>query len=102
MSIRVTRKSNLKVSPVRKHIGSVMWEFTMAVEVPSNSWSLWGLVGEVQRLYFQMNFRLTKQCKDPESIRVQRYVESGKIGEDKFMYMESVGMEIVDMPRWNS
>ena len=102
VSIRVMRRSSLKVSPVGKHIGSMTWELMMAVEVPSKSRSLWGLVGEVQRLYFQTNFGLMKQCEDPESIRVRRYVELGNIGEDKFMYRELVGAEIVDMPRWNS
>src|ERR1700730_7304460 len=101
-SIRVTRKSSLKVSPVGKHIGSEIREFMMAVEVPSKSRSLWGLVREVRRLYFQMNFGLMKQCEDPESIRVRRYAESGKIGKDKFMYRESAGAEIVDAPRRNS
>ena len=70
-SIGVMRKSSLKVSPVGKCIRSMMQEFTMAIEVPLNSQSLWGLVGEVLRLFFQMNFRLIKQCEDPESIRVQ-------------------------------
>ena len=74
----------------------------MAIEVPSKSRSLWGLVGEVQRLYFWMNFGLMKQCEDPKSIRVQRYAESGNIGKDKFMYRESAGAEIADVPRWNS
>ena len=101
-SIGVTRKSSLKVSPVGKHIGSEIREFTMAVEVPLKSWSLWGLVGEVQRLYFQTNFGLIKQCEDPKSIRVKIYVELGKIDEDKSMYRELVGTEIADAPRRNT
>ena len=96
------RKSSLKVSPVGKHIRSEIWEFTMAIEVPSKSQSLWGLVRKVQRLYFQTNFGLMKQCEDPESIRVWRYAESGNIGEVKFMYRESAGAEIADAPRRNS
>ena len=96
------RKSKLKISLVRKWIRSVMQEFMMDVDVPSNSQSLCGGLGEVWSFCSWTNFGLMKQWEDTKLIRVQIYGEPGKLGEDKFMYKELAGTETADAPRWTS
>ena len=85
------------ISPEGKRIGNSTVEVITEFEVPSNSRSRIGGIGNVQSLWTEVNTESRKQCVEPESTRVGMVIPGTKV--EVSWSVKEFGLERADVLR---